>query len=461
MPTASPSASRSGGAELGPEERDEDHAGADADDGRVDAGDPVVAARRGRRAMITSRDADEEEAGQLGPVGDVRASTCGDAVRRSVAATAVRPPPTARGRGRAGARPAPPAPRGGAPASSTRVASEGRAGEDPGRRRGLRRRARRPPRPGWRQTTRAAAIHWRRAGAPPARRSASRRPSRSCAPVRGQPPAYRRRRGRRLGRGSSSNTPRIGSSGTDCRADRARRVAGLARTIARQSACGTPSVCLAIGLPALVLEPPLHARPGRLGRPARRVDPQGASRSRSREAAQGQVAVAGLRALVGGDHPHLRSRGARGGGPAGAGRATASRRCRSAPRPCVSAVLACWPPGPPERLKRQRELGERDRRASGTPAAAPDPPPSGQRKVAGHARRRPLRAPSGSPRSRPASASSRPTADLVATLLDLAGVAAHASERTAAPDRVLARRAAPGSPRRGRSTSLGERLGLH
>ena len=56
------------------------------------------------------------------------------------------------------------------------------------------------------------------------------------------------------------------------------------------------------------------------------------------------------------------------------------------------------------------------------------------------------------------SASSHPTADLVDTLLELAGVAAHSSERTAAPIAcwlVGRRRALPRRGPRPRSAALG------
>ena len=66
-------------AQLGPDERRQHHAGAQADDGRVDAGD-VVVAPRARHGHQHDRDADDDEPGEPWHVGRARDRDVGDVV---------------------------------------------------------------------------------------------------------------------------------------------------------------------------------------------------------------------------------------------------------------------------------------------------------------------------------------------------------------------------------------------
>ena len=275
-----------------------------------------------------------------GPSATLGIGTCGDAAveRRGDGREARRPQPEARGR--AGATAAPPdhraARRRGAPGprrgpSPARIQAEARSEVDePGGR----------ARPGWRRARGRPRSTARRAGAPwlvgP--------PTEAIAPpaLLSWSTAYPSSpRGGDMGRGQSSNTPRIGSSGTDCR--RSARVEWPFGPHDRPSiSVGTPSICLAIGLPALVLEPALHARPGRLGRPAGRVDPQGG-----------------------------RAAGPRGGAGPGPGCGPASARRRRPPAPRSQALEEAGPLAGPERRRAGDVEAHLDPRVGGVGVLAP------------------------------------------------------------------------------------------
>ena len=221
----------------------------------------------------------------------------------NVAATAVRPAahsprprPTRRHAGATG-------PRVGAPGEEHQGRDEGRAREDPGRGevRGHET-GRHPRRDG--ADHQDGRDHWRRAGAPwlvgPPTEAMLLLPSFQWSTAYLSSP-----RGGEMGRGRSSTTPRIGISGTDCRHQRASS-GRSARTIARQSASGRRRSALRSACRRLSLSRRRTlARVGLVGR--RGASTRSAVRSRSREAALGQLPVAGLRTLVGGDHPDLRS----------------------------------------------------------------------------------------------------------------------------------------------------------
>jgi hypothetical protein len=74
------------------------------------------------------------------------------------------------------------------------------------------------------------------------------------------------------------------------------------------------AACLAVGLPALALEPPVHTCPRGPGGVAGRLDAERARQALG-EALERQRAVASLRPLVSGDHAHLWSQPLEEAGP--------------------------------------------------------------------------------------------------------------------------------------------------
>ena len=150
-------------------------------------------------------------------------------------------------------------------------------------------------------------------------------------------------------RGSSGDTPRIGTSGEDCRADRpADGGVGRGHGPTRGAdgggrPCGWTAVACPRGgaarSPAWAWSPGGgSARGGR--RPA---DRRAGRRARSRLRACDRSSEATTRT----SSPSRSSRRARWRGPSDGDPATSKRTSAR-----VSAVLACWPPGPPDRLNR-------------------------------------------------------------------------------------------------------------
>ncbi len=93
---------------------------------------------------------------------------------------------------------------------------------------------------------------------------------------------------------------------------------------------------------------PRFARVGR--RTGRSTRSAAARRPTSR--VEGELAVLGLGAGVGGDRPDHGPEPARSPAPAGGGSAPAQWRTSRLTSTRVSEVFACWPPGPPDRLTR-------------------------------------------------------------------------------------------------------------